>query len=71
MSLSTKTFAEEYGYDDAAIYDDKGTVVDFESADEYDFDLDLNEQDAMSEALKALGWVEEKDGKKKAERKEE
>ncbi|HMF32932.1 MAG TPA: roadblock/LC7 domain-containing protein [Candidatus Lokiarchaeia archaeon] len=69
--LEYQTFAEEYGFEDAAIYDDEGKVVDFEAADEYDFDLDLNEQDAMSEALKALGWVEEKDGKKKQAQEQE
>jgi hypothetical protein len=69
--LEYKTFEEEHGFEDAAIYDEAGQVVDFEAADEYDFDLDLNEQDAMSEALKALGWVEEKDRKKAAEQPEE
>ncbi len=60
-----KTFEEEHGYGDAAVYDDDGQLIDFETADEYEFDLNLKEQDAMSEALKSLGWEEEKEREKK------
>ncbi len=63
-----KTFEEEHGYGDAAVYDEDGQVVDFDSADEYEFDLNLKEQDAMSDALKSLGWEEEKNKKKKKEK---
>jgi len=64
-----KSFEEEHGFGDGAVYDDDGQVVDFESAEEYEFDLNLKEQDAMSEALKSLGWEEEKGKDKKKKKK--
>ncbi len=66
-SFEYKSFEEEHGYGDAAVYDEDGQVVDFGAADEYAFDLNLKEQDAMSQALESLGWEEEKKKKKKEE----
>ncbi len=67
-SFEYKSFEEEHGYGDAAVYDEDGQVVDFDSADEYNFDLNLKEQDAMSEALESLGWEEEKKKKKQEDK---